>query len=223
MTGNKPSGVQIAWYQVAITERFSSVLYPLDVWQLLREITDIAYVVPNLLLSTGQYEAGKPIAVKGDIELILDQDKKTIGVKGRDPEKVVESFQELRDFYTERLDPSSALATHYVEFEGQGWARGRMSPIEVCSRFWANCDAIRNLGALLDAEVANFGIQLVPPEIDPNGPEWFHVAIAPLVPSSSSRYHVAWVWRGADIERLLKRFSRVNQTLQSLVLRLEAQ
>ncbi len=222
MTGNKQASVQIAWYQVAVVERFSSVLYPLDVWQLLREITDIAYVVPALLLSRGEQEAGKPIAVKGDIELIVNQDKKTIGVRGRDPEKVVESFQELRDFYTERLDPSSGLATHYVEFDGRGWVRGRRNPIEVCSDFWAKCDPMRTLGLILDAEVTNFGIQLVPPNVDPNGPEWFHITIDPLVPSSSSRYRVAWVWRGADIERLLKRFSKVNQVLQTLVLKLEA-
>ncbi len=221
MASEKQSSVQIVWYQVAIIERFSSVLYPLDILELLKQIPTIGYVVPELVLRGETLEEGKPIATKGDIELVINQHNKTIGVRGRDIEKAVASFQELREFYLERLDPSPGLATHYLEFDGHGWVKSKASPVEVCSSFWANYAPLRDLGRLLEADTTNFGLQLVPPNKDPNDPNWFHIYIEPLVASSSRRYRIRWIWRGSDTEELLKKFSKVDETLQKLILKLE--
>ncbi|MDP2726106.1 MAG: hypothetical protein Q8P59_01050, partial [Dehalococcoidia bacterium] len=149
------------------------------------------------------------------------QDNKTIGVRGRDPERAVASFRELRQFYEERLDPSPGLATHYVEFEGRGWAKSKANPTEVLSRFWADYTRLQDLGRVLETDVANFGLHLVPPNRDPNGPNWFHITVEPLIASSSTRYAVRWVWRESDTERLLDKFSRVEETLRKLLIKLE--
>lgn len=221
MAGEKQPGIQIVWHQVVIVERFSSVLYPLDILELLKQIPTIGYVVPEPVLR-GTPEEGKPIATKGDIELLINQDNKTIGVKGRDVEKAIASFRELREFYWERLDPSPGLATHYLEFNGHGWAKSRANPTEICSSFWSKYAPLRDLGRFLEAEVTNFGLQLVPPNKDPNDPNWFHIFIEPLVASSSRRYRINWVWRGTNTEELLEKFSKVDQTLQKLIAKLES-
>ena len=220
MADDKQPSVQIVWHQVAVIERFSSVLYPLDILELLKQVPAIGYVVPELVLR-GTPEEGKPIATKGDIELMINQDNKTIGVRGRDIEKAVASFKELREFYLERLDPSPGLATQYLEFDGQGWIKSKANPAEVCNSFWANHSPLRDLGRLLEADTTNFGLQLVPPNKDPNDPNWFHIYVEPHVSSSSKRYRVRWIWRGSDTEGLLKKFSKVDETLQKLISKLE--
>lgn len=220
MTPEKERGLQIAWHQVTVIERFSSVLYPLDTAELLRQIPTIGYVVPELVLR-GTPEEGKPIATKGDVELIINQENKTIGVRGRDPEKAVESFRELREFCLERLDPSPGLMTQYLEFDGIGWAKTKNKPTEICTRFWANYTALRELGKVLERDVTNFGLQLVPPNKDPNDADWFHIYIEPLVPSSASRYRVRWIWRGPDLEQLLKKFSKIADSVQRLISKIE--
>lgn len=219
VSGNRDN-IQIGWYQVAISEGFSSVLYPLDIWELLKQIPTIGYVVPELVLR-GTPEERKPIATKGDIELVFNQENKTIGVKGRNPEKAVEAFRELRQFYLERLDPSPSLATLYLEFDAQGWAKSKGNPVEVCSSFWADYTPLQDLSRLLETKVTNFGLQLAPSNRDPNDPNWFHIYIEPLVASSTKRYRIRWIWRGSDIEELLKKFSRVEETLQKLIAKLE--
>ena len=133
----KESKIQIAWRQVSVIEGFSSVLYPLDVFELLKQLPSIGYVVPELVLR-GTPEQGRPIAIKGDVELIINQEGRTIGVRGRDVEKVVESYRELRGFYMERLDPSPGLATRYLEFDGRGWASSDGNPNAVFTKFWNN-------------------------------------------------------------------------------------
>ena len=220
MTADKQSDLQSVWHQVTITERFSSVLYPLDMLELLKQIPTIGYVVPELV-QRGVIEGGKPIATKGDVELIINQDNKTIGVKGRDPANAVLSFQELRQFCSERLDPSPGLATQYVELDGQGWAKSEKDPTEICSRFWANYAPLRDLGQVLGVDVANFGLQLVPSNKDPNDPEWFHIYIEPLIASSSRRYRIRWIWRGSDMEQLLEKFSKVDDSLEKLISNIE--
>jgi hypothetical protein len=220
MTGGKEPNVHIVWHQVAVIERFSSVLYPLDIFELLKQLPTIGYVVPELVLR-GPTEERQPIATKGDIELVINQDNKTIGVRGRDTETVVASFQELRDFYLERLDPSPGLATHYLEFNGQGWVRSKANPTQVCSGFWADYAPLQGLGRLLEMDITNFGLQLVPANRDPNDPNWFHIYIEPLIASSSKRYRIQWIWRGSDTVELLKRFSKVDETLQRLISKIE--
>jgi len=220
MASKKELGVQIVWRQVSVVEGFSSVLYPLDIYDLLRQLPNIGYVVPDLVLR-GIAERNQPLATKGDVELIINQDNKTIGVRGRDTEKTVDSFRELRQFYLEQLDPSPGLATRYLEFDGQGWAKSNANPNEVFSNFWGGHIPLRDLSRILGTDATNFGLHLVPPTKDPNDPIWFDISIQPLVVSSSKRYRIRWIWRGAEIEPLLNKFSKVDESLKKLVSKLE--
>lgn len=221
MANETEPNVKIVWHQVSIIERFSSVLYPLDILELLRQIPTIGYIVPELLLRRGTAEEGKPLATKGDIELLINQDNKTIGVRGRDSEKVNAAYQELRAFWLEHLDPSPGLATQYLEFDGQGWAKAKISPIAVCSTFWANYLPLREFGKLLETEVTNFGLQLTPPNKDPNGPDWFHIYVEPLIVSSDKRYRIRYLYRSPEPEIFLKKLPQIDKALQKILLRLE--
>lgn len=220
MTTEQKQDIQIVWHQVSIIERFSSVLYPLDITELLRQLPTIGYVVPDLVLR-GTPEAGKPIAQKGDVELAINQDNKTIGIRGREAEKAVVLFKELRDFYLERLDPSPGLATQYLELNGEGWAKSGNNPNASFASFWADYKRLEELGVILESDVVNFGIQIVPPNKDPNNPEWFHIYLEPLIPSAARRYHIRCIWRGTDVEHLLKKFAKIDETLRNLIKKIE--
>ncbi|MDP2727824.1 MAG: hypothetical protein Q8P59_09810, partial [Dehalococcoidia bacterium] len=63
MADQRQSSLEIVWHQVAVVERFSSVLYPLDIQELLKQIPTIGYVVPELVLR-GIPEEHKPLATK---------------------------------------------------------------------------------------------------------------------------------------------------------------
>lgn len=220
MAGDKQPNVQIVWHHVSIMERFSSVLYPLDIVELLKGIPNIGYIVPELVLR-GTPELDKPLATRGDIELMINQENKTIGVKGRNVEKTIESFQELREYYLKQMDASPGLATHYVEFQGQGWAKSNANPNEVFGNFWANHIPLQNMGKLFGTDLTNFGIQLAPARKDPNDPDWLHIFIEPLIAASSRRYQVRLIWRSSEIKDLLVKFSKIDETLQKLVSKLE--
>jgi len=212
--------VDITWQSVSVIQRFSSVLYPLDTFELLKQAPTIGYVVSDLALR-GTLEAGKPAAQKGDIELVGNQDNKTIGVKGREVDKSIAAFKELQIFYMERLDPSPGLATHYIEFDAQGWAKSGHNPTAVFTSFWSDFAPLQELGSVLGEDVSNFGIELVSPNKDPNTAEWFHILIKPLIPSAVKRYVVRFTWRGPDVDAMLSKFAKTEDILRRLIRRIE--
>ena len=212
--------IEVNWYVVFIVERFSSPLYPFDVRELLRQLPTIGYIVPEPVLR-GTLEPNQPIARKGDVELIINQDNKTIGVKGREIGRTIEFFKELRKFYLEHLDPSPGLLTQYIEFHGEGWAKSGNNPTTTFSSFWANNENLTKLGTIIGMDAVNFGVQLVPPHQDPNSPEWFHIYLEPLVASASMRYHVVYICRGHDVEQLLDQFSQVKELVRGLIIKIE--
>jgi hypothetical protein len=73
----------------------------------------------------------------------------------------------------------------------------------------------------MENDVVDFGVRLVPPNRDPNSPEWFHVIIEPLIPSATKRYTFRFIWRGADMEQLLDKFGKTDETLRKLIKRIE--
>lgn len=221
MNAEQKKQVQVVWYRILISERFSSVLYPIDVIELLKQLPSIGYVVPDLVLR-GTPEANRPLASKGDIELIINQDNKTLGVRGRETEKTVESLKELRQLYLERLNPSTGLVVQYIELDGEGWAISDKNPTSAFTSFWANYSPLQELGALFEEnDVSNFGIQLVPANKDPNNPEYFQLNVQPHIPSASSRYHIRCIWRGADIEHLLDKFVNTDRMIQNVIKSIE--
>lgn len=212
--------VEITWQSVSVIQRFSSVLYPLDIYELLRQAPTIGYVVSDLLFR-GTLEAGKPAAQKGDIELLVNQDNKTLGVKGRDVDDAITAFKELQAFYIERLDPSPGLATQYIEFDGQSWAKSGHNPTAAFASFWSDFAPLQDLGSVLGEDVSHFGIELVSPNRDPNTAEWFHIIIKPFVPSAAKRYVIRFLWRGPDVEGMLSKFSQIEDILRKLIRKIE--
>jgi hypothetical protein len=212
--------VVVTWQSLSIIQRFSSVLYPLDSYELLRQLPTIGYVVSDLALR-GTPEVDKPAATKGDIEIVGNQDNKTIGVKGRDVDKTISAFQELQSFCVDRLDPSPGLSTHYIEFDGRGWVKTGHNPTAVFASFWSDFAPLQELGSVLGEDVSPFGIELVPPNKDPNDAEWFHIHIRPLIPSAAKRYSVRFIWRGPDMEGMLSKFAKTEDILRQMIRRIE--
>lgn len=214
--------LKIVWHNLGLVERFSCVLFPLDTLDLLRQLPSLGYVVPDAALR-GSPEDGKPLAVQGDCELLINEQAKSIGLRGRNPEQLVSSYRELRKFIIDEMDPSSMMSTDYIEIDGLGWVRSGESPLVAFHRFWGRSERLANAASILGADVTNFGLQLVPPGIDPNSPKWFHIHVEPSPRSGSHRYTVRWTERGPDVELQLERYAGLNSAVERLLRTVEAE
>jgi hypothetical protein len=208
------------WISLRLSERFKNVLYPVDLPMLLRLLPNIGYIVNKKILK-GVLEPGESFATKGNVELILDQSNKTIGIEGREVTEVIDGFSELRGFWLEQLTPSPDAETHYLELVGQGIAKSANNPTRVFTAFWTQFDGIQRLTKVLGWNVANFGLRLVPENADPNNADWFDLRIQPSVISSANRYFIEIVWRNKDIETALNNFRKVNETVKAVIQEVE--
>ncbi len=208
------------WVSLRLVERFRNVLYPIDLPMLLRLLPNIGYVVPKKILK-GVLERGESLAIKGNMELILNQDNKTIGVAGRDVSEVIDGFSELRNFWLEQLHPSPSAETHYIELGGEATIRTSKNPVEVFTGFWTQCERVQRLSKTVGFDVVNFGLRLVPQNVDPNNADWFDLSIQPHVISSANHYYINIVWRNKNIETILDKFRKVNETVSAVIREVE--
>ncbi len=142
-------------------------------------------------------------------------------MSGRDSQKTIDSFKELRNFYIETLDPSGALETQYLEFNGDGWARSGQNPVSKFSSFWAQFKQVQELGKIVGSDVINFGFDLVPSNIDPNGVEWFEIKLEPLFATATKRYHFTYLKRGSDLDKMLIDVAKADDILKKLISKIE--
>lgn len=208
------------WISLRLVERFGNVLYPIDLPILLRLLPTIGYVVGKRVLK-GVLEPGESLALKGNVELILNQDNKTMGVQGREISEVVDGFSELRNFWLDQLSPSPSAETHYIELGGEGIVRSQKNPTEVFTGFWAQFERIQRLSKTVRFGVVNFGLRLVPQNVDPNNTDWFDLRIQPQVISSANQYYVNIVWRSKNMETALDNFRKVNETIGAVIREVE--
>jgi len=211
----------LKWETLSLIERFGNVLYPLDVVDLLRQLPKLGYIVAERVLRGAILEPGQPLAIKGDVELRINQDNKTLGVVGRDVESVQEAFQNLRQLWMEQLDTSPNICTDYVEIDGSGWAKGQRNPIEVFGKWRGGLTKIEALGKVLGCDVTTFGLHLCVPNTDPNSPNWFDIRITPSVVSGAARYLVRAIWREQEVESVMRRFKNLDDTVRDLILEIE--
>ena len=220
MNKTNEQGLELRWISVRLVERFRNVLYPIDIPMLLRLLPNIGYVVPEKGLK-GVIEPGGALAIKGNLELILNQDNRTLGVSGRDVSEVLEGFNELRSFWTVHLNPSPSAETHYIELGGEGIISSQNNPSRVFSEFWGRFDIMQKLSGIVGLDVTNFGFRLVPRNIEVNNTEWFDLRIQPQVISSANQYYINIVWRSKDMEVALNSFTKVNDKIDALIRKIE--
>ena len=211
--------VEISWAKVALIERYSAVLYPIDLPDLLSRLPTQGYVVPEKVFygSLPQEE----MATKGDVHLRFNPDNKTLGVQGRTIDGVLTAFVELQEFLKKEIDPNPDLSTHYVELTGQGTTKTGKDPLSVFSAYWSQTNLFEPLKELLGEETVNRGIELVPANCTPNSASWFHLRIQPLLTSPHRSYYVDIVWRNPSVDKMLGVAKHLEETISKLIKEIE--
>ncbi len=222
MDSSRVENLKPRWRRLRLVERFANVLYPIDLFELLRQLPKAGYVVPPKIFK-GVIEPGEAAALKGNVELVANQDIRTLGIEGHEisPAEIIDSFNELRSFWHEKLEPSRSIETHYFELTGEAWVKTRKNPVKVFGQYWAQFSKMQELNKILGCEASNFGLQLTPTNTDPNNANWFDVRIHPLIVSSTNCYYINLVWRNEDIDKAIKAFSKMDSTIANLILEVE--
>jgi hypothetical protein len=221
MSKTETKELDVQWISLQLIERFMNVLFPIEISVLLRLLPTLGYIVPNKRLK-GVIEPGEALAVKGNIELLLSPENKTLGVEGRDISETISGFNELRTFWVDKLNPEPPAETHYVEIVANGIVKSSENPSKTINHFWAGFDRLQRLNKIIGFDVSNFGLHLVTNKMEPNNPEWFDISIQPQIVSSANHYYVNVIWRTKDLNQALENFKNLSDILGKLVHEIES-
>lgn len=220
----QPEHPTIHWRRISLVERFSAIVFPLDVEELLAELPELGYIVPadkERLAPQGQQLAlTRELATKGELRLRLNQDAKILGVEGKQATEVLEAFKLLRNVCKERLDPSKGFASAFVEIVGTAWATTGKQPSQVFSKVWAGSPVFDKLNQALKMTTTQRGIRLVS-SLEIEAPSYREIDISPLIPTAS-RYHIEVVWREPTLERIFEAMEGLDSTLIRTIQALES-
>jgi hypothetical protein len=95
------------------------------------------------------------------------------------------------------------------------------NPTKVFGDFWGSFEGLNKINKIVGSDSVNFGLTLVPKNIDPNSTDWYSLTIQPQIISSVNRYFITIAWRNRNLEKALDNFSKVNETILSIIKEVE--
>ena len=190
--------------RVDLIERYAAVLYPVDVSLLLDRLPEKGWVV-HATMSGGNVLADGQLATRGNVQLVISTDNKTLGVRGNDPTETVQAYRELQSVTQQISRFPPGVSTDYVEVRYVGWAERGSNPSETLASWWDRFDALRSLSKIASDRLpveggrfAQYAVRLTPFGQDAQRQNWAELLVSPQSTSGHSRYHFDLIYRHGD-------------------------
>lgn len=195
--------------QLALVERFQTVLYPFDLAALMDRLPAEGWLVAEGVQIRDD-EIRVPAPVRGNVRVQIDQANKTLGVSGKQLAETVAAYRELRTL-AQSLAGLTALSpseTHYVELRYIGTVKGDTPVTEVFQRWWSSENGrIAKFGGWLSSHLPSdsntmlpYGVRFASAGLSANRPNWAELTIGPANIGDVRDYHFDLIFRNQDSE-----------------------
>lgn len=211
-------GRELIFLSTSFVERFTSVLYPIEMAWLLRVLPEAKWVVDDRIFQEG-LPSGRAAASKGDSRLIVNQDNKTLGVGGLDPAITLKDFKEFREFWTQRSRLDPLPQTHFAEFNVTARVFSNKNPLATFQALSARSPfpGLASGVGTLPPGLVHYGIRLVKPGTVPTETSWFDMRVEPAVVATRTQYHIQIVWREPSLETIVNGAEDIRTTLGRVI------
>ena len=213
--------------QVVLSERFDSVLYPIEIIDLFDRLPEFGWVVSRRMDEQGTLRL-RDAPSKGNVRLVIDTANKTLGVSGNDLTETLNEYRGLRSLIRELIEFPPQVVTDYVEFRYTGSISGETNPPQVFSAWWGEYDRAINLGEFLGERLPSdagplspYGIRFAPSGIDANRPNWTEFSITPSNIAGHKYYLFDLLFRHEDAALAERVAESADEILDSALARLE--
>jgi hypothetical protein len=210
---------EMRFYQANLIERLDAVLFPVPIEFVINELPRQGWVVPGVDEGEREIKVAGPIS-KGEAKLVLDPDKKLIGVRGINAAETLATFRELRKAWAHWL---TGIKTDYLELRLVADVVVPTGLLSRLSQLWGSPRPTIGLEKLLsrrlgiEGQLAPYGIRLALEGMNPNQPSWAEVVITPSASAADQLVRIDLIFRDRERHTVEKAMEAAEGTVSDVV------
>lgn len=202
--------------------RFNFLLFPFDVAELVEQLAKAGYKPtmppPPRIRGKGiRIGATGKIARKEDVEIDIDDQRGIIGAASSFPALAIESLNEVLQLIKANIDIDLDEMEAFYELIGHFDVETNENPLEKIEQISGRSEFVKQFNEILNEDVSDYTLRLVPRGRAPIQTEWFDITIEPSVIKPSSTYAVAVIYRSEDKSKVEKFTRGLTQNMESLL------
>jgi len=160
------------------------------------------------------------IARKGSVLIDVDDNRNLVGVSGESIENSLKAFSEVLSMLREDFFVNLDAELNYVELIAHYLIKTDNNPFEVLQ----NSSEIRfkdKLQQILNTNVSEYRISIVPTGVLPLSRKWFEISISPKLTMPTKAYWVEVIFRDTTHNTVTAFASNLNSTISNIISTLE--
>jgi hypothetical protein len=217
--------VRIEFSHLRLIEVLGSLFFPITAFELLDVLRKNDY---RILVSTPPpvppthraYVSGR-VAEKKDCNVVVNSERRFIGVEGNLRENVGAVYHELIKLIENKFQIRIAEERAYLEFVGEGLIRTRKPAFKQIANAFKRVKVIDEAGKIFGEDVNVHSFSLVPRGKTPSSRDWFEFRIEPHIRLPTREYDFIIIQRSADAGKVIKFFKEVETKISGIIKLLE--
>jgi hypothetical protein len=207
--------------RLAIAVRYRSVLFPFDVFNFLRAVSKLGFILPPESIEPAplgtRLEVTGTVARKGEVAVRLNTERQILQVEAQNPNAAVTEMASIESLLRDEFELDSSQLAEYYEFLASLNMRAKKNPLASWSAHFAELAIVQRFSEMVGREVCPFGVRLADKGGIPTQTDWFELRIEPLVQAPTTHHLVEVVFRRARGDEVLAFVRKFEDTLPALL------
>lgn len=211
---------------VRFSVRFDYVLFPFEIVELVDHLAKAGYAPmvpppPKMLGQNVRLSAKGKIAQKGDIEIEVNDERGVLAATSSIPISAMQSLNEIIGIIRDKLGVDLAEKAIFYELMGNLDIKTGRNASEMIERISEKNKCIEELGKILNQDISNYTLRLVPKGQVPSQTEWLDITIEPNIIKPSTAYRVLVICRSKDKSKMEKFIQSWTENLTNIIKAIE--
>jgi hypothetical protein len=212
---------------VRFSIRFDYVLFPFDIVELVDQLVKAGYTSmvprpPKMLGQNVRLTAKGKIAQKGDVEVEVNDERGVLAATSSTPMSAMQSLDEIIQLVKDKLGVDLSEKAAFYELMGNLDIRTDRNATEMIERISEKNKCIEELSKILNQDVSNYTLRLVPKGQFPSQPEWLDLTIEPDIAKPNAAYRVQVICRSRDKSKMERFTQSWIENLANIIKAIEA-
>jgi hypothetical protein len=205
--------------RVRLTLKTDYIFYPIDSEEFIKKLSQYDYEITGQSQSLGplRLEMSGQLAKKRENLVILDTNRQILGIEGKDPEIVVDDFNQLENIIQKDMKINYLKSIKFYETIIDYHIFVENNPREMIEDLYKEDELTDIFSSIIDKDVSPYTIRYASAGITPDSPEWIDFKIEPFVRRANNVYAFNLVYRSTDGNQVKEKIVSIKDIMRNIV------